>query len=936
MSADMGAEGVPPEQQGMRRSIRQAVQLHGAWLKQATPAAVVATLVAAACVPVVAPLLGAGSAGAALTGVIGLLGSTGGSYINDFLKDWIERLRGQRRSFTDAELQDELRRELLVRLEAGDARSEALRADAARVLQAVHGVEAALDAAAADVQQALAQAFQDLGQSFEEFGWMLNEAWTTLVAIQREQASQGVIQRHQLELLREQRTKLNLLVRRFGVRPPAAAPAVADSLVAEVPFTDQPCPYKGLEAFQAEDADYFFGRETLVADLAVRVTESNLLAVIGPSGVGKSSVLRAGVVPAVWDGSVSGGTGWTTVVMTPGAEPLEELAIRIALLRGIAPSPVLADLETDPRALDLAVRQALIDEPDDAYLLLVVDQFEEIFTLCHSELRRRQFVNALLGALTPPTGRTVLVLGLRSDFLGHCSEYQALVDALQDRLVVVGMIDEDGIRRTIEGPAEQARLALEPGLVERILRDVIGQPGALPFLSHALLETWQRRRGGLLTLNGYADAGGVGDAIARTAQSVYDAFPPEQQAIARRTFVRLVHLGDGTEDVRRRQSQAELRGAGDDQALVEATLQQLTDRRLLTRSGSFPDAGDSQVELAHETLITAWPKLRAWIEDSRADEILRRRIERDARDWKPRKRDVLYRGRRLAEALAWTGRHPSELSRKGRAFLAAGRRLRLAWRAAIATLVVAALAGVAWLATPQVRQWQWRSQATALGPTVYLAGGVALVGSERRHVAIPSIRMEVHEVTNRQYRLCVRASRCQPPLEPADEAAYTKGDPALPVVYVTAYQASVFCSWLDRRLPSKAEWERAARGLDGRPYPWGTARPSRAHVNAIVPGYSPNGLVPADSSAYREGMSREGVQQLLGNAREWTATQLRYDQNAIRTYELGAWNGRELVRQLAVMGGAWETEADPADIAEVAEPTSFDRDTGFRCVVTAS
>ncbi|MGH8906798.1 MAG: hypothetical protein ACRD0K_09845 [Egibacteraceae bacterium] len=199
-----------------------------------------------------------------------------------------------------------------------------MRADAAALLERVHGVQTALEAASADVQLALTDAFTELGGEFAEFRWMLDEARRTLDAIEREQARQGAEQRHHTDLLHEFRVKLNLALRRLEALT-APAPGPSDGSVAD----GERCPYMGLAPFQAEDAEWFFGRERLVAELIVRLSEAPLLAVVGPSGSGKSSALRAGLLPAVRDGALPGADVWTTIVLTPGAHPLEELAARL-------------------------------------------------------------------------------------------------------------------------------------------------------------------------------------------------------------------------------------------------------------------------------------------------------------------------------------------------------------------------------------------------------------------------------------------------------------------------------------------------------------------------------------------------------------------------------------------------------------------------------
>jgi WD40 repeat protein/class 3 adenylate cyclase len=428
-------------------------------------------------------------------------------------------------------------------------------------------------------------------------------------------------------------------------------------------------PYKGLEAFQPQDAEFFFGREDLVADLAGRLAGSTFLAVVGPSGSGKSSVVRAGLVPAIWSGAhgLAPGRDWKVVLQTPGAHPLEELAVRLASERGLSPGAVLEDLRRDPHNLCLAVRQLLLDEGPGAKVVLIVDQSEEVFTLCRDEDERARFLEVLAHAAAEDA-QTVVVLALRADFYGHCASYPALAGLVQDHQSLVGPMREAEIRRAIELPAAKAGLRLEAGLVTRILEDVGGEPGSLPLLSHALLETWSRRENGTMTLRAYLDSGGVRGAIARTADAVYGGLDPAQQDVARGIFLRLTEPGQGTEDTRRRASLAELLSGSDERAAVEDVLDILARARLVT-------VGLDTVEVAHEALIREWPLLRRWLDEDREGLRIHRRLTDDTGEWIRLERDpgLLYRGGRLAAAQEWAEANDGRLSAEERGFLGASR-----------------------------------------------------------------------------------------------------------------------------------------------------------------------------------------------------------------------------------------------------------------------
>jgi WD40 repeat protein len=372
--------------------------------------------------------------------------------------------------------------------------------------------------------------------------------------------------------------------------------------------------------------------------------------------------VRAGVVPALQRAS---GNGLLTAIFSPGAHPLTQLA--------------------DARSASL----------------LIVDQFEEVFTLCRDDEERRQFIDALLDAAA---GGVRVVVVLRADFYGHCATYPRLASALEEDQALVGPMTEEELRRAIERPAGHAGLLLEPGVVEGILRDVVGQPGALPLLSHSLLETWTRRSGRMLTLIGYLQSGGVQGAIAQTAETVYqDALSPEQQALARNVFLRLTELGEGTEDTRRRVSIAELVPRPEQEPEVREVLQTLAAARLVT-------IGEGTVEVAHEALIRHWPTLREWLDEDREGRLLHRRLTEAAQEWEGLGRDsgALLRGARLATTGDWATAHDRELNQLERGFLTASRqasereaerqrranrRLRILLAGVAAALVAALIAG---------------------------------------------------------------------------------------------------------------------------------------------------------------------------------------------------------------------------------------------------
>lgn len=391
-------------------------------------------------------------------------------------------------------------------------------------------------------------------------------------------------------------------------------------------------PYVGLAFFQQSDADTFFGRENLTNRLVEHLNKKRFLVLFGASGSGKSSVLRAGVLPKF--------SGTPALLLTPGPRPMEECAIQLAARAHVTPGSLHAELATEPRTLHRMVRQILARSPNPAgELLVIVDQFEEVFTLCRNAEERDTFVAALLHAAQTSDSRCRVALAVRSDFYTHCTRLPALVDALADAHVPVGPMTTDELRAAIVRPAARAGLTVEGALLAALTADAHGRPGALPLLSHALLETWHRRRGNALTLSAFQAAGGFEGALAQTAEAFHSGLSDLQQKITRRLFLRLIALGEGTEDTKRRVPRHEL----DDTSDTVLVLEQATRARLLT-------VDRDHVEITHEALIRCWPRLGGWLSENRDQLRLHRALTEATAVWKSLDRDpdTLYRGVRLA------------------------------------------------------------------------------------------------------------------------------------------------------------------------------------------------------------------------------------------------------------------------------------------------
>ncbi|HXJ64961.1 MAG TPA: ATP-binding protein, partial [Actinomycetota bacterium] len=404
------------------------------------------------------------------------------------------------------------------------------------------------------------------------------------------------------------------------------------------------CPFRGLAPFDVGDAEFFFGRERLVGTLVARLVGTAVLAVVGPSGSGKSSIVRAGLVPALASGALPGSDGWPTVVIRPGERPGAELEAGVAA----AGFPGTAG-----HGVDGLLSSAAAGLPLSAKLVLVVDQFEEVFTTCRDEGERDAFIDGLIDAATRPNGRCAVVIAIRADYYGRCAAYPRLADLVATNQVLIGPMDRRELRHAIELPAERAGLRVEEELTEALVEDVSGQPGGLPLLSTALLELWERRDGRWLRASEYARSGRVEAAVARLAERTYERLTPDRRETARAILLRLTGPGEGDEVVRRRVPLAEFGGEGAEER--RAVLDVLAASRLVTIS-------EGTVEVAHEALLREWPRLRGWLEQDVQGRATHRHLISAARDWDERGRDAadLYRGARLASAVEWVEAHPAQ------------------------------------------------------------------------------------------------------------------------------------------------------------------------------------------------------------------------------------------------------------------------------------
>ncbi|MFB4306832.1 AAA family ATPase [Actinomadura sp. GTD37] len=481
---------------------------------------------------------------------------------------------------------------------------------------------------------------------------------------------------------------------------------------AHAPPPSDVCPYQGLVPFEAEKAGLFFGRASatrnLLDRLAPRLRErGSVLLVSGASGVGKSSLLRAGLMPALAAGElpVDGSSRWPRLLVSPTSEPLRALAGEWAKAFGGDAERVRERLRDDPGALAGAV-------PPPGRFVLVVDQFEELFTLVADEHERQAFVRALHAMAGRPSGAAVIV-GVRADYWDRCAAYPQFAEAIQDGQVIVEPMAEPDLRLAVAGPAAAAGLEIEPALVETVLADLRAgrdagdryEAGALPLLSHALSDTWERREDGRLTVRGYEEAGGVHDSVRRTADDVLARLDPADRKTALRLLRRMTVITAGGRVARRRVTLKEAHAAASadsaqERARVDALLSSFADRRLLTLH-------EDAVEIAHDALLTAWPTLRQWLEPDLTAQTVYDALVEDAAEWDEHHRDsaFLYRGARLLavddvrprwdrDPVSFPPTGPTAagfLAASSRAARRAGRRRRLV-QAGLATLSVLALA----------------------------------------------------------------------------------------------------------------------------------------------------------------------------------------------------------------------------------------------------
>ncbi|GER85303.1 hypothetical protein KTAU_39380 [Thermogemmatispora aurantia] len=482
-------------------------------------------------------------------------------------------------------------------------------------------------------------------------------------------------------------------------------------------------PYKGLRAFTQQDQGDFFGRERLVQELLARLaallgqkpaqsSSARLLALIGGVGVGKSSLLMAGLLPRLQAGALPGSENWRYLaVFRPAYRPLEALAEVLAAGGSQQEKEAIhtALVQGDSAALH---RLALSLAPDHPYLVLVIDQFEELFTPEVAEAERRRFIDLIATAVSVPHGKLLLLLTLRADCYDRPLAYPSLAQLLQGPThCPIGPMTLDELRAVIEQPAllPDVQLVFDEDLVADLLLDIRDQPGALPLLEFTLDQLFQQRRGSRLTRRAYEAIGGVRGALARHAEATYASLPSDRhRSLARQLFLRLVLPGrEGQAPMRRQARQSELALTDEQETrLMQETCEAFIAARLLTVERR---AGEVIVEVSHEALLQEWPQLVDWVRQAGEDLPLQQRVSADVQEWwrRGKPRDRLYRGSLLKEALRWQER--ASLSLQEAMFLRASRRARTLARvrlALVVLLILGLLIPASWLLYQQVAPLQ--------------------------------------------------------------------------------------------------------------------------------------------------------------------------------------------------------------------------------------
>jgi WD40 repeat protein len=686
--------------------------------------------------PAVLPLLCAAAFGPALTEAadlggtaavarVGVLSSVGASALGDILGQALDRARSARPGADPSrgDVQREVARGVQEALSAGGPQADEVRSDVAMVLREIDAggtaFRAAIEAGDEELEREVLAAVEAVSAEFGELEFLLADLARAAGEIQDSLGGQGTELRAASEQVARQSADVRVIREELAVIEQRTRQWVPGSGLPDQggPRWTDGCPYRGLLPYEQAHEAVFCGRGRLTATLAGTLAQAGLVMVTGPSGAGKTSLLQAGLMPALARGvQVPGSSSWRRIAMKAGTHPFTELADRLAQLDDRDPAVIRKGLADASGDAHLLISQ-IIEDAGAARLVLVIDQFEEIFAATDQDGARERaaFIDAVCAAATRPAAPrgeppALVVIAVRGDYWDRCAAYPGLVRAMQQDQVVVGPMTDADLRQVITGPAQASGLTVEPDLVEAILADLRSAtdtgPGALPLLSQALMLTWERRDGAQLTRRGFQDAGnqaGIARAIEVTAETAYRDLTEDQQAIAREAFRRMTATGPDGRPARRAATSRELHSGRpkSEWPEVDAVLEAFARGRLLVL-----DTG--RAEIAHDVLLQAWPRLRGWLAEDETSMILYGQLADDAAQWRSSggDRTLLYRGVQLTAtaqaARVWDAdpdRYPALSTSEADFLRASGRALtRGRWRrrtlAAMAVvLVIAALAG---------------------------------------------------------------------------------------------------------------------------------------------------------------------------------------------------------------------------------------------------
>jgi WD40 repeat protein len=638
------------------------------------------------CAAAFGPALAAAGDLAAASAVarIGVLSSVDAAVLGGALRGALERARSAHPSAEPSrtDIQREISLSIKELLASGDGQADEVRSDIAMVLREIDAggtvVRAAIESGSEDLQREVLAAVEAVSAEFGEMAFMLADLARAAWEVQDGLRGQASALRAASEQAGRQSADVRLIREELAVIERRARGWLPGSDGRPTPRWTGGCPYRGLLAYDRAHEAVFYGRERLTAELAGLLAETGIVIVTGASGEGKTSLLQAGLIPALARGvQVPGSSAWPVISMTPTARPVTELADRLARLSGRDPAPIRQGLAETPGNADLLISeimQAAAEREQDGdrdqavpgeagRLVLIIDQLEQAFAdpSEQARLERTAFIDAMCAAATRPTGPreqspALVVLAVRGDYWDRCTGHPTLARIMRRSQLIVGPMPEAALRRVITGPAEASGLHIEPGLTDAIMADLRtagrGQnAGALPLLSEAMVLTWEKREDGLLTRRGYDGEGqraGVGRAVEASAEGTHRRLTESQQAIARVVF-RTMTAADpdlrAPAPVRRTVTRGDLyaRFPASERPAVDAVLEALARGRLVVLD-------EDRAEIAHDVVLQAWPRLRGWLAEDQASVILYGQLAQDAARWNEGGQDpaLLYRGIKLA------------------------------------------------------------------------------------------------------------------------------------------------------------------------------------------------------------------------------------------------------------------------------------------------